>query len=609
MSLFARKPQLLAFYQRLIQDDDAVFSVDEIRQFTERAAAFDKEQFNIVIAGRFSAGKSLLINRAFLQADILPYKNRPTTCHPVYIRYHESKRLTLGAADGSVDCITGDDDAIKEALNQYVAHYGNAPDRYQEIELGWPDAELLQKGVVLVDTIGTEDTEERYIQQTYREMERAAAVLFLTNVQQAGTDSEKVLIEKYLSQTGKKLFFVLTQADARSAEEQAEVLADFRRRFHGFFAEHGVRVEERIFLTSAKMGTGLAELRQRLIEFVANDRFKELLQQHGQQLRTVLTSNKSQIELRLGDYQAKKSGDEVQLKKALQAIERLEEELNQRASQFDDMKDSLIDETIDDLHGACDRIEKRALRDFNHATTDKAFNAVYQELVDELAQAVDQVVRKLVRRISDEIGRRLRQSRPQLETDTWEKRLTGIGISGWKIGGYVAHTGTASGLLLAGYGGLQSLLATTAATTAAAQTGALVTAWNWLVGSSVAATATVGLPFIAGGAALAVAAYGVAQLFKNKHLSTQRDEYKAQVKKTVKEMKNDIEQRIDHYIETQVETQLESLRREAKQQRQHLHSVIQEIDLETLNRRIVIAEKQRQSFTDFIQQLQHICTV
>ncbi|MBV5309675.1 dynamin family protein [Chromatium okenii] len=605
MSLFERKPQLLAFYQRLIQDDDDLFSVDDIRQLKERAAIFDKEQFNIVIAGRFSAGKSLLINRAFLQADILPYKNRPTTCHPVYIRYHESKRLTLGAADGRTDCVTGNDDAIKDALNQYVALYGNDPDRYQEIELGWPDAELLQKGVVLVDTIGTEDTEERYIQQTYREMERAAAVLFLTNVQQAGTDSEKVLIEKYLSQTGKKLFFVLTQADVRSEEEQAEVLADFRRRFHGFFAEHGVRVEERIFLTSAKMGTGLAELRQRLIEFVANDRFKELLQQHGQQLRGVLTSNKSQIELRLSDYQAKKSGDEVQLKKALQAIERLEEELNQRASQFDDMKDSLIEDAIDHLRSECDRVQDRTLRDLSRIDTANELQAGYQDLVDELAKVVDKVVRTLARRISEEIGKRLRQGRPQLETDVWEQRLTGIGISGWKIGGYVAHTSAASGVLLAGYGGLQSLLAINTA----ANTGALVTLWNGLVGGGAAATATIGLPFIAGGTALAVAAYGIAQLFKKKHLSSQRTECKEQIKKLIKEMQKDIAQRIEQYTDTQIESQLDALRRETTQQRQHLQSTIREISLDNLNRQVLIAEKQRQALTDSLQQLQRICTV
>jgi hypothetical protein len=293
----------------------------------------------------------------------------------------------------------------------------------------------------------------------------------------------------------------------------------------------------------------------------------------------------------------------------LQAIERLEEELNQRASQFDDMKDSLLDETLDHLRSECDRVQDHTLRDLSRIDTAKDLQAGYQDLVDELAKVVDKVVRNLSRRISEEIGKRLRQGRPQLETDVWEQRLPDIGISGWKIGSYMAHTSAASGLVLAGYGGLQSLLATTAATTAAAQTGALVTAWNWLVGSSVAATATVGIPFIAGGAALAVAAYGVAQLFKKKHLSTQRTECREQIKKLIKEMQKDIAQRIEQYTDTQIEAQLDALRRETTQQRQHLQSTIREINLDILNRQIIIAEEQRQALTDSLQQLQRICTV
>jgi hypothetical protein len=218
---------------------------------------------------------------------------------------------------------------------------------------------------------------------------------------------------------------------------------------------------------------------------------------------------------------------------------------------------------------------------------------------------VDKVVRTLARRISEEIGKRLRQGRPQLETDVWEQRLTGIGISGWKIGGYVAHTSAASGVLLAGYGGLQSLLAINTA----ANTGALVTLWNGLVGGGAAATATIGLPFIAGGTALAVAAYGIAQLFKKKHLSSQRTECKEQIKKLIKEMQKDIAQRIEQYTDTQIESQLDALRRETTQQRQHLQSTIREISLDNLNRQVLIAEKQRQALTDSLQQLQRICTV
>lgn len=89
MNLFAFKPKVLDFYQTLIADKSGLFSEEQQNFLSVERNELETGQFIIVIAGRFSAGKSLLINRAFLHADILPYKNAPTTCHPVHIVYGE----------------------------------------------------------------------------------------------------------------------------------------------------------------------------------------------------------------------------------------------------------------------------------------------------------------------------------------------------------------------------------------------------------------------------------------------------------------------------------------------------------------------------------------
>lgn len=188
MDLFSRKSEIIEFYQCLINDPDNLFLEDRKTHLKQTCLELEQEQFSIVVAGRFSAGKSLLINRAFLRADILPYKNEPVTCHPVHIVFGEKNQLILRDNEGNAEFVAEDtavgDDQFKDigdALKKYGAQDGDDHDRYQHFELKWNDPEVLKKGIVLVDTIGTEDTEERYIKKTFAEMERGSAILFLFN--------------------------------------------------------------------------------------------------------------------------------------------------------------------------------------------------------------------------------------------------------------------------------------------------------------------------------------------------------------------------------------------------------------------------------------------
>ncbi len=63
---FERKQQLVNFYQMLLDDQQGLFSETDQQQLHDARLRFEQERFTIVVAGRFSAGKSLLINRAFL---------------------------------------------------------------------------------------------------------------------------------------------------------------------------------------------------------------------------------------------------------------------------------------------------------------------------------------------------------------------------------------------------------------------------------------------------------------------------------------------------------------------------------------------------------------
>ncbi len=540
---------------------------------------------------------------------MLPYKNKPTTCHPVYIHYHPTKQVVLRGAEGQCDVFTGEDTVIKDALTNHVAHYGNDPDRYQVVELGWPDAELLQHGIILVDTIGTEDTEERYIQQTYREMERATVVMFLTNVQQAGTDSEKQLLEKYLQATGKKLFFVVTQADVRSPEEQQEVLADFRQRFQTFFAQHGVRVEERIFLTSAKTGQGLAELRQCLVDFVARSRFQELLTQHGKYLQTLLAANQGQLTARLQDYQAKKSGDEIQLRDAERKLQLIDEELNQHAEQFEDVKEDVARDALEQLNDALKRIREQTQNKLRLASNTDELAQIIQDFVTNLNEKTEDIMSSLPSRIAQAIGMRLRRRCQLPDTELWNLRMKQLDTKANNVGDVVAKLSTASGVALAGYGALTSITATTTAM----NTGLLAGAWAALTGGAAATSATValtvGLPFVVGGAALAWLGFGLKKAFARKQLEQLRAEQQKKTARIFDEVKQNLRQQIKTYVSEQVELQLTTIRQETTKQRTHLEQTMRQIDMQALQRQIDMTQQQCQWFHQTLAQLKAICQV
>jgi predicted GTPase len=608
MNLFERKSKLLDFYQTLIEDQHGLFTADYHDRFRAGAKNFGQEQFSIVIAGRFSVGKSLLINRAFLQSDILPYKNEPTTCHPVYIVYGDKKQLILRDAEGHSEVIAEDEEAIKTALIKYVAQYGDDHDRYQTFELRWPDAEMLKNGVVLVDTIGTDDTEERYIQQTYAEMERAIVVVFLFNMGQAGTYSEQALIEKYLSNSGKKLFIVLTRADVRDPDEQNLILRDFRQRLQPFFSAQGIRAEDRIFVTSAKNGQGLTELRQRLVEFVANDRFKELFQQHTQQIQLSFQAVGGQIDIRLQDLQAKKEGDERSLRETLKKIDQIEEELNHDELKFDDLKQELVDEAQANLEDEIAKLKNRTAQALRTADVTE-IKTYAEEMVETLIKLVEQIGKRVQRRIREELRNRVRQWVTSLDSEKFYTRFDSIGaFSSLDVANTASYAGGLSGVGLAGYGAWQTFVAYTTATTTVANTGFLAWLGSYFVGGvGVApgiAALSVGIPFIAGGAALALAGYAIAQKVAKRRDRNQRDDTIRIVKDMLTKTEKEISKAIENYVEARIDEQLAHLHKETTQEQQRLRGIIDQKDRVALQHQIDAEQAKHQALVSYHNQLQ-----
>jgi predicted GTPase len=598
MDLFSRKSEIIEFYQSLINDPDNLFLEDTKTHLKQTCSDLEREQFSIVVAGRFSAGKSLLINRAFLRADILPYKNEPVTCHPVHIVFGEKNQLILRDNEGKAEIVAEDtagDNQFKDigdALKKYGAQYGDDHDRYQHFELKWNDPEILKKGIVLVDTIGTEDTEERYIQKTFAEMERGSAILFLFNMKQAGTGSERDFIEKYMSKTGKKLFIILNRSDQMdSDEERDEVLVDFKKRFQPFFKEHGIRVDDRIFMVSAKTGQGLGELRQRLVDFIANDRIKELLRVHTHQLKQTLDVVTNQAKSHLQDLQKKKNGDEQELREKQKQIEGLEEDLSHREGEIEMMKEELIEEAKNDLKDKIDDLKDRMTQSIRNADKDELQDMI-TDMLERLARICEQVGKKLQGELRKHLDKAVRRWLHNIETDEMSTGLESLNVnrSGYDAAKLTSGVSGVGGVVLMGLGAIKAFGAYTTTATVLAGQGALPFIGTWFVGGAAAgpilASVTAAAPFIAGGLIFAALGYVIYQSMEEKGIQHNREQSLKVVKEMFKNSEKEIRSNIQVYVNEQIDTYMSKLKNEASRQKHQLESVIKEKDIQILQGQI-----------------------
>jgi len=611
MTLFENKQSLLNLYQSLQNNTDNLFTDADCDFFAEKESYFVQERFNIVIAGRFSSGKSLLINRAFLQADILPSANEPTTCHPVHISYGESNQLYAVDGNGVRTMLANNEEAIKSELINHVALYGENTERYPVLELNWNDEELLKNGVVLVDTIGTEDTEEKYIQQTFREMERAAAVIFTFNIKQAGSKSEQDLIEKYLSKTGKKLFIIINKADLLDLDEQQEVLEDFQERFSSFFNQHDIRSEERIFVVSAKTEVGLVELRKEILTFVANDRFKELLCQHLRLLDERLIEKKRHITLRLKDYREKKEGDDRSIRSAEQKISSFEQDLISREREFEDLQEGIIEETQDKLADDLSDFRSKVKQDLRHADYDE-LKSEAEDWLERLAKIIDRMAIRLKRDLREGLADRIKGSMSKSDFDELGVRLQSISESiSFNTTKMISGTGTFVGVLGIFTGLYQASVIGVGAATVAAQTGLFASAWTAIVGGGVAtapalSALAVATPFVLGGTALASIGWLFYKSFTNKTKEKYRQDFIDTMNKTIRQIKKESLVNIEEYVENHINKFLNNVKKDIDREQEKLKKLISQKDMKAIDRHISEDEGRLQAIEGYQQELKSL---
>ncbi len=250
----------------------------ECRDLLTRLA---EDRFNLMVVGRFSRGKSTLMN-AILGGDLLPTGIVPLTSVITTARYGSRKQVVLNFKERTMRR-----EIPLSQLADYVTQRSNPGNvknvEYAEIEL---PVEILRRGLFFVDSPGLGSSIAENSQTTERFLPQADAFVLVTSYESPLSEEEDRILHR-IRLTNKRLFIVVNKQDTVSAEERREALAFVAERTDRFsFSE-----KPRIFSLSARQGllaklsknnnqleeSGLESLEAELLRFLTEERAQSFL--------------------------------------------------------------------------------------------------------------------------------------------------------------------------------------------------------------------------------------------------------------------------------------------------------------------------------------------
>ena len=233
--------EIIRATQAIDTKDGALLS--EARELQARLA---EDRFNVMVVGRFSRGKSTLMN-ALLGGNYLPTGIVPLTSVITTVRYGSRKQVVLH--------FTGTGLAREAPLSQlaeYVTQREN-PGNVKKLayaEVQFP-IELLRRGFFFVDSPGLGSPIIENTLTTERFLPQADAFVLVTSYESPLSVEEDRILQR-IRNANKKLYIAMNKQDTVGPEDRDEAIKFVRKRLKQFgFAE-----EPQIFSISAKEALG-----------------------------------------------------------------------------------------------------------------------------------------------------------------------------------------------------------------------------------------------------------------------------------------------------------------------------------------------------------------
>ena len=258
--------------------DPPLFGQDETAELFTRLA---EDRFVLLVAGRFSRGKTSLMN-AILGLDRLPTGILPLTSVITSVAYGSPERVQLEQERGALPI-----DIPMEALADYITERGN-PGNARRIRIAHValPAEILRRGFHFVDSPGLGSVIRENTRTTESYFPEADAVILVSGFDGPLTDDEMRALRAF-SETGRPIFLVLNKQDLVQPSEREAVLTFAEERLRQFIPSGRLR----IFSTSARDGlaatladdtaalaeSGVGALRTELIRFLLEDKQRHFI--------------------------------------------------------------------------------------------------------------------------------------------------------------------------------------------------------------------------------------------------------------------------------------------------------------------------------------------
>ncbi|MBS0222520.1 MAG: dynamin family protein [Proteobacteria bacterium] len=271
---------------------------DRHAPFRDLFARLAEDRFNLVVVGRFSRGKTSLMN-AMLGTERLPTGLVPLTSVITTVSYGTKERAFIEHEGWNLP-----NEIALDELPDYVTQQRN-PGNIRKVKIARIElpAELLRRGFHFVDTPGLGSSILENTQTTERFLPQADAFILVTSYDSPLSVEEKRVLQE-VGSTGNRLFLVVNKQDIVSPEERELVLRHIRDEIHSapgkplpsifsVSARNAIEASRRQD-EEAYARSGIATFKEEVVRFLLTEKQSEFLrrmcERTGEALRAIPNS-------------------------------------------------------------------------------------------------------------------------------------------------------------------------------------------------------------------------------------------------------------------------------------------------------------------------------